>query len=106
MLIHYILLGVTPEASDEEIRTRYLEQVKRHTPEKDPVRFQEITAAYEAIKSIRKRLASRYLPPGKAIDVETELFALARAVSRKRRRVGLKELIRESGHKAASGTGV
>jgi len=106
MLIHYIVLGVTPEASDEVIRTRYLGQVKRHTPEKDPVRFQEITSAYEAIKTIRKRLASRYLPPEKTIDVEAALFALARAVSGKRRRVGLRELIRESGHKAASGTGV
>ena len=100
MLIHYIVLGVTPEASDEEIRVRYLEQVKQHTPEKDPVRFQEIASAYEAIKTIRKRLASRYLPPEKTIDVEATLYALARAVSRKRRRVGLRELIQESGHKA------
>ena len=106
MLIHYILLGVTPEASDEEIRARYLEQVKRHTPEKDPVRFQEITSAYEAIKDIRKRLADRYLPPEKTIDAEETLYALARVVSRKRRRVGLRELIQESGHKAGSGTGV
>jgi curved DNA-binding protein CbpA len=106
MLIHYILLGVTPEASDEEIRTRYLEQVKRHTPEKDPVRFQEITAAYEAIKDIRKRLAARYLPPEKIIDAEAALYVLARAVSRKRKRVGLRELIRESGYQTGQRTGV
>jgi len=102
MLIHYIVLGVTPEASDEEIRTRYLELVKRHTPEKDPVRFQEITSAYESIKTIRKRLAARYLPPEKPIDAEAALYALARAVSRIRKRVGLRELIQVSSHKAAS----
>lgn len=102
MLIYYILLGVTPEASDEEIRASYLEKVKRHTPEKDPVRFQEITAAYEAIKTIQKRLAARYLPPEKTIDAESALYALARAVAGKRKRVGLRDLIRESGFKTAS----
>jgi curved DNA-binding protein CbpA len=106
MLIHYILLEVTPEASDEEIRSRYLEQVKRHTPEKDPVRFQEITSAYEAIKNIRLRLAARYLPPEKDIDAEAAFYALARTICRKRKRVGLRELIQESGHMAGLRTGV
>jgi curved DNA-binding protein CbpA len=106
MLIHYMLLGVMPDASDEEIRARYLEQVKFHTPEKDPVRFREITSAYEAIKDIRKRMAARYLPSERTIDTDAALYALARAAPRKRRRVGLRELIQESGHKAVSGTGV
>lgn len=100
LIYHYILLGVTNEATDEEIRTRYLDLVKRHTPEKDPARFQELTASYEAIKDIRKRMAATYLLPEEPMDTEEALYALSKAVARKRRRVGLRELIKESSHKA------
>lgn len=96
MLIHYFKLGVSPEASDEEIRARYIELVKRHTPEKDPQRFRDITAAYEAVKDLRKRLAARYLPPEHHMDAELVLTELVRSIVRERNRVGLKDLIRES----------
>ena len=102
MLIHYFKLGMSPEASDEEIRTRYIELVKCHTPEKDPQRFREITAAYEAVKDFRKRLVARYLPPENHMDAEQVLTELARSVIRERKRVGLKDLIRDSARRAAS----
>jgi curved DNA-binding protein CbpA len=101
MLIHYMILGVAPEASDEEIRLCYIEKVKRYTPEKDPERFQAINAAYDAIKDVRSRLADRYLPPEKFMDLEMVLNEMARNIFRGRQRVGLKDLIRESGGKAA-----
>jgi curved DNA-binding protein CbpA len=102
MLMHYFKLGVSPEASDEEIRAHYIELVKRHTPEKDPLRFREITAAYDAVKDLRKRLVARYLPPENHVDAEQILTELARSVVRERKRVGLKDLIRDSMRRAAS----
>ena len=101
MLIHYMILGVAPESTDEEIRLCYIEKVKRHTPEKDPERFQEITAAYDAIKDVRSRLSASYLSPEKSIDMEMVLYDMARKIPRERQRVGLKDLIRETGRKAS-----
>jgi curved DNA-binding protein CbpA len=41
-------LGLPTGASDNEIRTRYLELVKQFPPERSPDRFRQIHAAYEA----------------------------------------------------------
>ncbi len=43
-----LILGLTREASEEEIRGRYLELVKQFPPEREPERFREIHAAYQA----------------------------------------------------------
>lgn len=58
------LLGVSRDAGEAEVRARYLELVKQYTPEREPEKFREIRAAYEAAKdplSIAHRLAA---PPG------------------------------------------
>lgn len=43
-------LGVPYDASEAEIRARYLDLVKQHPPERDPDKFREICAAFEAAK--------------------------------------------------------
>lgn len=43
-------LGVAPDATEEEIRARYLELVKQYSPERDPEMFRKIQAAFDAIK--------------------------------------------------------
>ena len=43
-------LGVPHDASEAEIRARYLDLVKQHPPERDPDRFREIRAAFDAAK--------------------------------------------------------
>ncbi|MCY4059534.1 MAG: J domain-containing protein, partial [Gammaproteobacteria bacterium] len=50
MLVHYLVLGLPPSATGEQIRRRYLELVRAHRPSEDPERFQQITAACEALK--------------------------------------------------------
>lgn len=53
------ILGVSPEAGEEEVRARYLQLVKQFPPERDPEKFREICAAYEAAKdplAIARRL--------------------------------------------------
>ena len=51
-------------AVEAEVRPRYLELVKQFPPEREPEKFREIRAAYEATKdplSIARRLV---VPPG------------------------------------------
>jgi curved DNA-binding protein CbpA len=53
------VLGVSQDAGEDEVRAQYLELVKRFPPDREPERFREIRAAYEATKdplSIAKRL--------------------------------------------------
>lgn len=52
----YDLLGVDTDASDDEIKQAYLQQVKSHPPDRAPNQFQVIKQAYEAIKDRKSRL--------------------------------------------------
>jgi len=94
MLIHWIRLGLTPDAEDEDIRNRYLELVRKYSPEKHPERFKEITASYEAIKDMRTRLEARYLPmEASRQDLKTRFQELIKAYDNSRKRVGLRQLL-------------
>jgi hypothetical protein len=42
------VLGLPRHASETDVRARYLELVREHPPERDPSRFQQIHAAYQA----------------------------------------------------------
>jgi DnaJ-class molecular chaperone len=44
------LLGVTAETTDAEIRAIYLEQVRRHPPDRDPELFEQIRDAYNRLR--------------------------------------------------------
>lgn len=46
----FAVLGVPNQASEAEIRARYLELVKQFPPDREPDRFREIQAAFEAAK--------------------------------------------------------
>src|SRR5438552_8026052 len=52
----YLILGVLPQANDEQIRKAYLAAIKETTPDTHPERFQEVSQAYEAIKDEPCRL--------------------------------------------------
>lgn len=58
----YELLGLEHSADSEAIRRRYLELVRRHSPEREPERFAAIRQAYDDIcdpvVSLEKRLFS------------------------------------------------
>ena len=53
----YRRLGVPSTASDETIRAAYLAALRECPPERDPQRFEQVRAAYEAIAHERDRLA-------------------------------------------------
>jgi DnaJ-class molecular chaperone len=49
------VLGIGPEAGDEEIRAAYLRKVKEHPPDRSPREFESVRDAYEALRDRRQR---------------------------------------------------
>ena len=92
MLTYYLVLDVPFDASDEDIRTCYLQLVKKHTPENDPIKFRKITEAYEAIKTERQRIAAKLFGSFAIKDYEAALLSLVQAREVKRRGATLYEL--------------
>ncbi|MCK5509753.1 MAG: J domain-containing protein [Desulfobacterales bacterium] len=93
MLSSYFILDLDLSATDEEIRKRYLKLIKSNTPEKDPDRFQNITSAYEQIKTHRSRIRGKLFGPLSVSDAEESLLSFGRARTAVRRRAGLRELL-------------
>lgn len=93
MLTHYLVLDISFDASDKDIRKKYIELVKKYTPEKDPASFRKITEAYEAIKDEHRRIEAKIFGGFNVPDFEAALYALIKAREIKRRRVGLEELV-------------
>ena len=53
----YLVLGITPGATDAVIRQAYLDAVKASPPDLDPVQFQAVATAYGRIKDESSRHA-------------------------------------------------
>ena len=64
------ILGIASDATDEEIRARYRELVKRNPPERDPDGFQRIRAAYELCRDPQSRARERVLGPAAYDDFD------------------------------------
>ena len=50
-MLAYILLNVTPESSDTEIKEAYMTQSQLYSPDRSPEQFKQIREAYERIKT-------------------------------------------------------
>ena len=59
MIDPYAALGVRRDADEATIRRKYLQLVRRHSPERDPERFAEIRAAYDQLRDPIVRLKNR-----------------------------------------------
>ena len=93
MLTPYLVLGLAPSATGEEIRKRYLELVRAHRPGRRPERLQRITAAYEALKDDRARVRTALFGAADYADCELALDALVEARPERRRAPGLQALL-------------
>src|SRR5438034_6211051 len=51
----YKTLDLPPSASTEDIRRAYYQMVRKHPPEKDPERFQQVRQAYETLSDEKAR---------------------------------------------------
>lgn len=65
----FAVLGLSPDAGEEEVRARYLELIKQFPPERDPDRFREIRVAYEMASDPLLIAEHLVLPPD---DVKIE----------------------------------
>lgn len=95
MLLYYLILDVPVNASDDVIREKYLELVKKFTPEKNPEQFKKISEAYNALKDKQTRVHKQIFGYSE-IKNEQGLYDLAEALRPARRRATLKELIHEA----------
>lgn len=50
------VLGIPPEAGDEEIRAAYLRKVKEFPPDRSPREFEKVRDAYEILRDPRRRM--------------------------------------------------
>ncbi len=55
----YAVLGLSTEATDDDIRRKYLELVRTYSPDRHPAKFAEVRAAYESLKDLNTRLQRR-----------------------------------------------
>jgi curved DNA-binding protein CbpA len=49
------VLGIPPEAGEEEIRAAYLRKVKEYPPDRAPREFEKVRDAYETLRDPRRR---------------------------------------------------
>ncbi len=49
------ILGVSPQAGDEEIRAAYLRKVREYPPDRAPEEFEKVRNAFEVLRDPRKR---------------------------------------------------
>lgn len=94
-MIPYLVLGLSHNSSDQEIRQRYLELVRAHPPSREPKRFQQIQDAYDQIKERRDRVRDYIFGSDRYDSFSEFLSALEAATLEKKNRVGLQELINE-----------
>lgn len=52
----HAILGISPQASDDELRARYLDLVREFPPDRAPEKFAEIRAAYDQARDPVRRL--------------------------------------------------
>jgi hypothetical protein len=60
----FLVLGLSDDADEAEVRARYLELVKQFPPDREPEKFRSIRAAYEVTRdpfAIARRVTA---PPG------------------------------------------
>lgn len=94
MLKSYLVLDLSLDATDQEIRKKYLQLVKAYSPERSPEAFKEITNAYESIKDKRSRAKTELFSALENMESSETLKALAASIKMKRRNPGLQELFK------------
>ncbi|HEY7156685.1 MAG TPA: J domain-containing protein [Gemmataceae bacterium] len=87
----HVVLGLPADCDDEAIRRRYLELVRRFSPEHHPQKFAAVRAAYERLRDRNARVYYRLFEAGKKESVESIVEEIACRSTR--RRVSLKTLL-------------
>jgi len=51
----YVVLGISRNASPEDVKKAYFNLVRKHSPERDPEGFKRIRLAYDSLRDLDKR---------------------------------------------------
>jgi curved DNA-binding protein CbpA len=78
------VLGISQNATDEQIRAAYLLKVREHPPDRAPEQFEKIRDAYEILRDPRRRMRHRLF----SVDPGAPLASLFTDDARPRRFVG------------------
>ena len=78
------LLGVSPDAGEEEIRAAYVRRVKEHPPDRSPEEFERIRDAYDSLREPRRRMRDSLL----AVDPFATFVSVIELKTRQRRFAG------------------
>ena len=78
------VLGIPPEAGDEEIRAAYLRKVKEYPPDRAPAEFEKVRDAYETLRDPRLRARHLLL----SADPDQPLLSLLEGRASERRFTG------------------
>jgi len=78
------ILGVPPDAGDEQIREAYLRKVKENPPDRAPAAFERIRDAYEVLRDPRRRALHMFL----SADPHAPLHSLLPGSERERKFTG------------------
>jgi hypothetical protein len=70
------LMGVKVTATEQELRAAYLEQIRRHPPDREPDLFEQIRDAYEGLKNPDVRASAVLSGPDPAAPLATILDGL------------------------------
>jgi curved DNA-binding protein CbpA len=68
------VLGVSPDATDTEIRAAYVLKVREYPPDRSPEQFERIRDAYEILRDPRRRMRHRLFAVDPAVPLAS-LFA-------------------------------
>ena len=104
----YLTLGITPNASDEELRTAYRRLVQLHHPDhnngshESALRFAEVQEAYAHIKLMRKQQTDRAPTTGGDPALDSRLRAMEDELraAREQREKAAREAAREAARAA------
>src|SRR5690242_5648416 len=80
----YQILELPPDSDDEVIRGRYLELVRRYSPERCPEKFAAIRSAYESLRDLDTRLRYRLFEAGKNETVDALIEEITCGTPRRR----------------------
>jgi curved DNA-binding protein CbpA len=87
----YQVLELAPDSDDETIRRRYLELVRRFSPERCPEKFAAIRSAYESLRDLDTRLRYRLFEAGKNETIDALIEEIT--CGKPRRRIPLQTLL-------------
>jgi hypothetical protein len=78
------VLGVSPDAGEEEIRAAYVRKVKEHPPDRSPEEFERVRDAYDSLRDPRRRMRERLV----AVDPFAPFVSVIELKTRQRRFAG------------------